>query len=73
MSAPQDIRTAVQQAVRETVAGTLRAWVEEITATELITDEVRNQIRPLLAELVRQELTQALKVKGNGHGKRQRR
>jgi hypothetical protein len=72
MNAPQDIRTAVQQAVRETVAGTLRAWVEEITAAELNTDEVRNQIRPLLAELVRQELTDALKVKRNGHGKRKR-
>jgi len=52
--------------VGEAVGGTLHAWVEEIREAELNTDQVRNQLRPLLAEFVRQELTDALKVKRNG-------
>jgi hypothetical protein len=69
-SPPQDLRAAVRQAVQETIAGTVRAWVEEITAAELNTDEVRGQLRPLLTELVRQELAEALKPKRNGRARR---
>lgn len=57
---PNDLQTAVRQAVRETIAGTLRAWMEEITATELNTPEVRAELRPLLTALVKQELQAAL-------------
>jgi hypothetical protein len=64
--APVDIRTAVRQAVQETIAGTVRAWVEELTASELNTEEVRGQLRPLLAQLVREELKAALAPKRNG-------
>ncbi len=65
--APQDLQTAVRQAVRDTIAGTVRAWVEQITASELNTDEVRNQLRPMLTQRVRQELEAALKPRRNGH------
>ena len=58
---PPDLGLAVRQAVRETVNGTVRAWVEEITASELRSEEVRNNLRPLIVELVRRELEAALK------------
>jgi hypothetical protein len=67
--APQDLRAAVRAAVQETIAGTVRAWVEEITAAELNTEEVRGQLRPLLTELVKQELQAALRPKRNGRQK----
>jgi hypothetical protein len=55
-------------AVRETIGATVRAWVEEITAEELRSDEVRHELRPMLAELVRQEVAAALvSAKRNGH------
>jgi hypothetical protein len=61
---PHDLTVAVRQAVRETVNGTVRAWVEEMTAAELRTEEVRNQLRPLVVALVRRELESALKPRG---------
>jgi 1,4-alpha-glucan branching enzyme len=69
-NAPADITSAVRQAVRETIAGTVRAWVEEIAADELRSDAVRNELRPLLVELVRQELAASLKVRRNGYRSR---
>jgi hypothetical protein len=60
---PADLTLAVRQAVRETVNGTVRAWVEEMTAAELRTEEVRDQLRPLVVELVRRELESALKTR----------
>ncbi|MCL2449617.1 MAG: hypothetical protein FWD17_11775 [Polyangiaceae bacterium] len=57
---PSDLQSAVRQAVRETIAGTVRAWIEEITATELNAPDVRAELRPLLAALVKQELQAAL-------------
>lgn len=69
---PTDLRTAVRGAVRETINATLSAWVEEITATELRSDEFRNTLRPLLTALVREELEAALKPHKNGRGKKGR-
>ena len=63
---PQDLRLAVRKAVQETIAGTVRAWGEETTASELNTNEVRAELRPLLTELVRQELANALMPPKNG-------
>jgi undecaprenyl pyrophosphate synthase len=72
--APPDIALAVREAVRDTIAGTVRAWAEELTATELNADEIRSELRPLLLAVVRQELTRALnppaKHRKNGKAKR---
>jgi hypothetical protein len=57
---------AVRQAAQETICRTVRVWVAELIAAEFSTEEVRVQLRPLLAALVCKELTAALALKRTG-------
>ncbi|MBI3181831.1 MAG: hypothetical protein HYZ28_06775 [Myxococcales bacterium] len=70
--APPDIADAIREAVRQTLAGTVRAWVEQATEGELRSDEVRQQLRPLILQLVRKQLEEALRA-SNGKRRRRRR
>ncbi|MBI4703577.1 MAG: hypothetical protein HY744_20895 [Deltaproteobacteria bacterium] len=69
---PADVAAAVRLAVRETLAGAIRAWVGAMTTAELNQPDLRDSIRPLLVELVRRELQAALDGGSRRRGRRRR-